>query len=261
MGPIRFFNCSHRVIHNEIVLPDAVKFTRIDEGRDKLVIGLSANGDGFKILTNLLYNTLSPDTKLDILDRFLANEVLEAICAADYTILNAVLMTNSFHNHVDAENKSIETGSSWLGPYTPLSTEPDLFYNEHSPGEDTVISEPPFEPENILTVPDGTCESSCNIFADLLTGNQGVRNLALRGAGPQNLAMVAMRGMKGSKLSLNSDIAQSIQRYAENISNDSKAIKTTKDVKESIHSPGLRPHCFPYSWNLAAALPTLGVSM
>lgn len=71
--------------------------------------------------------------------------------------------------------------------------------------------------------------------------------------------MLAMWGMKGTTLS--SDIAQSIQWYAENISNDLKAIKTIKDAKDSIHSPGLRPHYFPYSWNLAAAQPTPGVSM
>ncbi|KAF4946671.1 hypothetical protein FSARC_14135 [Fusarium sarcochroum] len=217
------------------------------EGRDKLVIDLSANGGGSKVLASLLYTLFFPGAELNLVDRYRANEALEAAVAANWTLVKQALLVGN-NDLLDAEGKHISSGSAWFGPHTvagqnvteaftsnyskPISFEPEQYYNGYDPSGKTVFSEPPFKPENILIVTDGVCASSCTIFTGLMARNQGVRTLALGGR-PQKQAMQAMGGTKGTKLALNANLAEDFDIYVGEIDN-STSLKILEDAWDSI---------------------------
>ncbi|KAJ4244181.1 hypothetical protein NW762_014562 [Fusarium torreyae] len=219
------------------------------EGRDKLVIDVSANGGGSKVLSFLLYTLFFPGADINLLDRYRANEALEAAVAANWTLIDRIAVSFG-EGLLDAEGKTIRSGSAWFGPYTvtgqnvtegfstnysrPVFRDPDLYYNGYDPSGETIFSESPFKPENILIVTDGFCGSACTIFTGLMARNQGVRTLALGGR-PQKQAMQAMGGTKGLLKTLNADLARHFDTYAENIDN-STSLKILEDAKDSIPS-------------------------
>lgn len=237
------FNMTKFILEGTAVFVDFVKQAK-KEGRDKLILDLSANGGGSVVLAQQVYRLLFPDGEFTSYDRFRANEALEAASEVDYISLIQLVITNSNSYPMGPDGQPIKTGNEWFGPYTAkgganvtsafqddksLAWNPVVgtYYNGFE-DDDTYISEAPFKPENILIVTDGTCASACGILTGLLTRNYGIRTLALGGR-PNHYAMQAMGGVKGSRLSLNSDILQFTATFVEGLLDNDEAISILND--------------------------------
>ncbi|KAF7542407.1 hypothetical protein G7Z17_g11602 [Cylindrodendrum hubeiense] len=221
------------------------------ENRDKLIIDLSANGGGSVTLANEIYRLLFPQGEFSAWGRYRANELLEATSEADYDTLVNVMVTSSIYYPIGPDNKPINTGKSWFGPYTaaggqnvtaafqndndiPWDSSVPVYINGVNPNY-TVIFEPVFKPENILIVTDGTCASACGILTGLLTRGHGIRTLALGGR-PLHRAMQAMGGVKGSLLYLNSNIVSSTSSFLTGIKQEKEALRIVSDAADAFPS-------------------------
>lgn len=215
-----------------------------EDGRDKLIVDVSANGGGSVFLANELYRLLFPKGQFSALDRYRANEALRVSSEADYDALVNVLITQTSYFPVDSNGDSIKSGKEWFGPYVAAGQNvTDAFQDDkrvpwdpsvpaYFNGENekyTVISKPVFAPENMLIVTDGTCASACGIFTGLLTRNHKIRTLALGGR-PHNLAMQAMGGVRGSRLAYNGDLKTATASFLASVKNDAKTVKLLDDA-------------------------------
>ncbi|KAI5458536.1 hypothetical protein BGZ63DRAFT_513682 [Mariannaea sp. PMI_226] len=229
------------------------------DGRDKLIIDVSANGGGSVFLAYEMYRLLFPHGEFSAFDRFRANEALEVLSEADFEALNTYLVTLTDSLPVDSKGDEIKSGSKWFGPYVaagkqnvteayqddlraPFDSGVPAYIN----GENekyTAIHNAVFKPENIVIVTDGTCASACGIFTGLLTRNHNIRTLAFGGR-PHYQAMQAMGGVRGSRLNYFSDIQKSISQVAVALKDDEKAFKALEaasDVLPSLDDAPLLP--------------------
>ncbi|CAM1502758.1 Fc.00g075340.m01.CDS01 [Cosmosporella sp. VM-42] len=241
------FNFTEYVLEGTRVIVEFAEKAK-KEGRDKLIIDLSANGGGSVNLAQQVYRLLFPDGKFSTFDRYRANEALEATSEADYMSLVNTIITQSNDFPVDTDGKPIKTGKEWFGPYTaggqnvtkafqddrslPFDASIGAYYNGYDPKKPAAIEKAPWKPENILVVTDGTCASACNILTGLLTHNHGIRTLALGGR-PNYYPMQAMGGVKGSLLNFNGDLITAVTSFIDSVKGDEKAIEILKDAKDA----------------------------
>ncbi|KAM5376762.1 hypothetical protein ACJZ2D_005385 [Fusarium nematophilum] len=256
---LRDFNMTDYILEGQDVVVDFIK-QAYKSGRDKLIIDLSANGGGSVVLAQQIYRLLFPDGEFSGFDRYRANEALEAASSADYDTLVNLLITQSRYYPVGSDGDLIKTGKEWFGPYTAkggqnvtaafqtnkeVAWDPSVpaYFNGFDPDNEPIVAKSPWKPENILIVTDGTCASACAILTGLLTRNHGIRTLALGGR-PLKLPMQAMGGVKGTLLSLNSDLVTVTASFLSGVRNDKKAVAILKDAEDafpSLSNPPLQP--------------------
>lgn len=241
------FNLTDFIIEATEVIVEFVEACKKD-GRDKLIIDLSANGGGSVALAEQIYSLLFPETKWNVFDRFRANLALEAASEADFQSLVQQFVTASNYYPLDPDGKPMKDGKAWFGPEAaggqnmtaafhgdnsrPWNVEQTLYLNGQDE-DSTYFKEAPFKAENMLIVTDGTCASACGILTGYLTRNHGVRTLALGGRAI-HYAMQAMGGVKGTRLSFNYSILQVfIEMIKANSKNDA-ALSILNDAADSL---------------------------
>ncbi|KAI5461859.1 hypothetical protein BGZ63DRAFT_414491 [Mariannaea sp. PMI_226] len=217
------FNVTNFILESRAVLTSL--FTQAQkEGRDKLVIDVSANGGGLVNLAFDIYRLLFPTGEFSAFNRLRANDALRVLSGTNFTTLNNWWVTRSSSWPVDSKGIAITSGEKWFGPYLagnqevsaaylqdfhkPIDTHPLTYIN----GENetyTAIHDAIFKPENIIIVTDGTCASACTILTGLLTRNHNVRTVALGGR-PHYQAMQAVGGVKGARANSNADLFKAI---------------------------------------------------
>ncbi|KAM0331359.1 hypothetical protein ACHAQA_003031 [Verticillium albo-atrum] len=244
------FNGTDFVLEGRRVLVELFEKAKAD-GRDKLIIDLQANGGGSVTLAQEVYRLIFPDGEFNALDRYRANTALGLIADANYTVLNSVVLTMSDNFPVDVDNKPIENGDEWFGPYTvegqnttiafqddktkPFDSDLGLYLNGEDPNGEDAISKAYFAPENIVIITDGTCASACNILTGLATRNHGVRTIALGGRAIE-APMQAMGGVKGSLLNFNADILGAVTQVGLLLANDTDVIEQFQAAADEIPS-------------------------
>ncbi|RSL61536.1 hypothetical protein CEP53_005056 [Fusarium sp. AF-6] len=247
------FDFVEYVAEAEEVLGEFIKKCK-KAGRDKLIIDVSANGGGSLALAQSIYRTLFPDGEFTTFDRYRATESLAVATEADYETLLDVLVLKTNEWPIDPKGEPIEEGKKWFGPYTIKGGQnmTSAFQRnlgrfeddeEDSGSKKTTKVEPPWKPENILIVTDGTCASACAILTGWLTRNYGIRTVALGGR-PLHLAMQAIGGVKGTLLSFHSDFVTATASFFTSIKNDKKALKILQDHEDvfpSLDDPPLLP--------------------
>ncbi|RMJ12403.1 hypothetical protein CDV36_007952 [Fusarium kuroshium] len=247
------FDFVEYVAEAEEVLGEFIKKCK-KAGRDKLIIDVSANGGGSLALAQSIYRVLFPDGEFTTFDRYRATESLAVATEADYETLLDVLVLKSNEWPIDPKGEPIEEGKKWFGPYTikggqnmtaAFQRNLGRFEDdeEDSGNKKTTKVEPPWKPENILIVTDGTCASACTVLTGWLTRNYGIRTVALGGR-PLHLAMQAMGGVKGTLLSFHSDFVTATASFLTSVKNDKKALKILQDHEDafpSLDDPPLLP--------------------
>ncbi|KAI8713414.1 TSPc domain-containing protein [Fusarium sp. LHS14.1] len=245
------FNFDEYVAEAEEVLGEFIKKSK-KAGRDKLIIDVSANGGGSLALAQSIYRVLFPDGEFTTFGRYRATESLAAATEADYETLLDTLITKSNEWPIDTKGNAIEEGEKWFGPYTikggqnmtaAFQSNLGRFEDDEDSGKKTTKVEPPWKPENILIVTDGTCASACTVLTGWLTRNYGIRTVALGGR-PLHLAMQAMGGVKGTLLSFHSDLITATASFLSGVKNDKKALKILQDHEDafpSLEDPPLLP--------------------
>ncbi|KAJ4263066.1 hypothetical protein NW762_006680 [Fusarium torreyae] len=252
------FDMTKFILEGQAVVVDFIKQAK-ESGRDKLIIDLSANGGGSVILAQTIYRLLFPDGEFTGWDRYRANAALEATSEADYDNLVKALITQSNYYPISPDNKYIETGKEFYGPYTvkgqnvtaafqtdktvPWDPAIPAYLNGFDPKRKPFVKEAPWKPENILIVTDGICASACGILTGLLTRNHDIRTLALGGR-PLNQAMQAMGGVKGTLLNFNADIVTAIADVRANANTDKETLSILSDASASfpsVQNPPLLP--------------------
>ncbi|KAM0276574.1 hypothetical protein ACHAQH_006627 [Verticillium albo-atrum] len=253
LGNAGSLNLTEFVLEGRRVVVELFEAAEAD-GRDKLIVDLSANGGGSVVLAQEIYRLLFPDGVFNALDRYRANTVLGLVAEANYTTLNNIVITGSSDFSVGADNKPIQDGEKWFGPYNvegqnttiafqddktkPFDSELGVYINGEDPSGDAPISKAYFSPDNIVIITDGTCASACNILTGLATRNHGVRTIALGGRAIE-APMQAMGGVKGSLLNLNSDIVGIVAQIAMAFENDTDVLEKLEAVADEI--PSLEP--------------------
>ncbi|RSM15423.1 hypothetical protein CDV31_005015 [Fusarium ambrosium] len=247
------FDFVEYVAEAEEVLGEFIKKCK-KAGRDKLIIDVSANGGGSLALAQSIYRVLFPDGEFTTFDRYRATESLAVATEADYETLLDVLVLKSNEWPIDPKGEPIEEGKKWFGPYTikggqnmtaAFQRNLGRFEDdeEDSGNKKTTKVEPPWKPENIVIVTDGTCASACTVLTGWLTRNYGIRTVALGGR-PLHLAMQAMGGVKGTLLSFHSDFVTATASFLTSVKNDKKALKILQDHEDafpSLDDPPLLP--------------------
>ncbi|OAA63794.1 peptidase S41 family protein [Cordyceps fumosorosea ARSEF 2679] len=275
-----------------------------EQGRQNLIIDMSANGGGSLDLADFAYTTFFPGAPFDAFDR--------------YRMSGGVELTGRFLDFPDASELLVGPGAPGFGPdggdietaeaffeapqingqnvtaafhrstAVPYLTEPDVFLRGYEPkgrggggndnnnnnnnnnknnknqrqrrsrsrssvggrrnhinqlrnrknnknnsksnnnndnsnnnnngggGGDGGQQAPPWKPENMVILTDGTCASACTIFTGLMVRNFGIRTVALGGR-PLNKPMQAIGGVRGSEILNNGDIKGLMSEFAADI--------------------------------------------
>lgn len=187
-----------------------------EQGRDKLIIDMSANSGGSLDLADFAYTALFPGAKFDAFDRYRMSKGLE-FSGRSLSYNTSLEFLVGPGSPFDPNNKTIESREAFFEPRlvkgqkmtaafhrdvtVPYLSEPDLFLRGYEPNSagNTSNREPPWKPENIVIMTDGLCASACSIFTGLLVRNFGIRTIALGGR-PMNKPMQAIGGVKGTQI-------------------------------------------------------------
>lgn len=227
-----------------------------DAGVEKVVIDLSGNGGGTIFQGYDTAKRFFPALEPSIGFRTRASPQLNVIGSYLTAILDdggATLDTDVFDETLTIFGTSIPFSSalslttdgdswdSWSDFFGPRRLHGDGFtntarYNLSSPamaralgGQDIAgfgadnpldYDEPPWAAEDVILLFDGTCGSTCTIFAELLKVDVGVRSVAVGGI-PQYGPMQGVSGTRGSNvaaLQSISDIAAQIRRTLSSLS-------------------------------------------
>ncbi|EFY94525.1 peptidase s41 family protein [Metarhizium robertsii ARSEF 23] len=192
-----------------------------EQGRDKLIIDMSANSGGSLDLTDFAYTTFFPGARFDSFDRYRVNSGLNflARAASPKDVLGFFVAPEGLP--IDAANRTIDSPDALFSP-RPIQGQnmtaefrrdasaryfikPDVFLRGYEPNKAAARREPPWKPENMVILTDGLCASACTIFTGLLVRNFGIRTIALGGR-PLNKPMQAIGGVKGTQVLSNAEI-------------------------------------------------------
>lgn len=192
-----------------------------EQGRDKLIINMSANSGGSLDLTDFAYTTFFPGARFDSFDRYRVNSGLNflARAASPKDVLGFFVAPEGLP--IDAANRTIDSPDALFAP-RPIQgqnmtaefrrnasaryfIEPDVFLRGYEPNKTAARRESPWKPENMVILTDGLCASACTIFTGLLVRNFGIRTIALGGR-PLNKPMQAIGGVKGTQVLSNAEI-------------------------------------------------------
>ncbi|TWU70924.1 hypothetical protein ED733_001034 [Metarhizium rileyi] len=208
-------NLSLLVRQFEDVIDETANLAR-SQGRDKLIIDMSANPGGSLDLADVAYTAFFPGAPFDAFDRYRINDGVEFMKTAFEPNETLGILIADEGKPRNAKNETIESPEALLAPqlikgqnlsmefhrdlFTRYLTEPDVFLHGYGPKgkNDSRSREPPWKPENTVIVTDGLCASACTIFTGLMTRNLGIRTIALGGR-PMNKPMQAMGGVKGTE--------------------------------------------------------------
>ncbi|KJK76580.1 hypothetical protein H634G_08168 [Metarhizium anisopliae BRIP 53293] len=198
-----------------------------EQGRDKLIIDMSANSGGSLDLTDFAYTTFFPGARFDSFDRYRVNSGLNflARAASPEDVLGFFFAPEGLP--IDAANRTIDSPDALFAP-RPIQgqnmtaefrrnasaryfIEPDVFLRGYEPTRTTERREPPWKPENMVILTDGLCASACTIFTGLLVRNFGIRTIALGGR-PLNKPIQAIGGVKGTQVLSNAEIQKHYRR-------------------------------------------------
>ncbi|KID62943.1 Peptidase S41 family protein ustP [Metarhizium brunneum] len=192
-----------------------------EQGRDKLIIDMSANVGGSLDLTDFAYTTFFPGARFDSFDRYRVDSGLNFLArgASPKAVLRLFVAPEGLP--IDAANRTIDSPDALFAPRpiqgqnmtaefhrnasTRYFIKPDVFLRGYEPNETAARREPPWKPENMVILTDGLCASACTIFTGLLVRNFGIRTIALGGR-PLNKPMQAIGGVKGTQVFANAEI-------------------------------------------------------
>lgn len=156
---------------------------------------------------------------LDILGNYYTNFTSQL--AEEFPGNLTLLQANNYYAQYSAESYANGSGQlfeSWDQLYGPVETPQDSFTNlirwnindtdfnlasgnivVSGFGNNTDVQPSPFTSENIILLSDGRCSSTCSILAHFLKWQGKVKSVAMGGR-PQNGAMQAVGGVKGSQV-------------------------------------------------------------
>ncbi|VUC21457.1 unnamed protein product [Clonostachys rosea] len=208
-------------------------------GVKKVVIDLSGNGGGQVTLAFDLFNMFFPSTRPSHL--FRARAVPELLTYGRFVTgitMNKNKLFNSStvsvvtdeytNNRVFNADYSRKPGNArWASFdefYGPVTIHNDSFTNvgqyEYDDDGLTIAkrdgSSPPFKAEDIILLTDGTCASTCFVFASLMKTGAGVKSVVVGGI-PQNSPMQSTSGTRGSNvrdLSFLSESTDMVRNFA-----------------------------------------------
>ncbi|KAM3520921.1 hypothetical protein NHJ13051_006578 [Beauveria bassiana] len=226
------------------------------QGRDKLIIDMSANGGGSLDLADFAYTTFFPGAPFDDFDRYRLNGGLELTGKALDFDESVELLVGSEGPPLAPGNKTVEEpdaffetrpvkGQKMTAPFHRDPTaryfeNPDVFLRGYEPGENRTAPQPPWAPENMVILTDGTCASACTIFTGLMVRNFGIRTIALGGR-PLNKPMQAIGGVKGSQVLQNAENKGLITELVKGAQRDRTGRRIIKDVQGTIPDIGDPP--------------------
>ncbi|KGQ08056.1 hypothetical protein BBAD15_g6654 [Beauveria bassiana D1-5] len=226
------------------------------QGRDKLIIDMSANGGGSLDLADFAYTTFFPGAPFDDFDRYRLNGGLELTGKALSFNESVELLVGSEGLPLAPDNSTVEEpdaffetrpvkGQKMTAPFHRDPTaryfdNPDVFLRGYEPGENRTARQPPWEPENMVILTDGTCASACTIFTGLMVRNFGIRTIALGGR-PLNKPMQAIGGVKGSQVLQNAENKDLITGLVKGAQRDRTGRRIIKDVQRTIPDIGDPP--------------------
>ncbi|KKZ66436.1 hypothetical protein EMCG_07827 [[Emmonsia] crescens] len=195
-------------------------------GKKKLIVDVTGNGGGTIMLGYDMFKQLVPTGKVDDAFNIRAHEQLDIIGTKVYDMLNDGRETPGDRNerdgiydldsYVDMESKKF---TSWDDFYGPDTVDGGLKFshparwdmnNEDSSrrGSGGIVvtgyldrinaAIEVFKPDDIILLTDGTCGSTCAIFANLMQ-RAGVRTIAVGGR-PRDGPMQAVGGVKGAQV-------------------------------------------------------------
>ncbi|KAM3472170.1 hypothetical protein MY8738_008989 [Beauveria namnaoensis] len=236
---------------------DRTAATAKSQGRDKLIIDMSANGGGSLDLADFAYTAFFPGAPFDDFDRYRLNGGLELTGKAlSFNESVELLVGSSEGPPLAPDNRTVEEpdaffetrpvkGQKMTAPFHRDPTaryfdNPDVFLRGYEPGENRTAPQPPWEPENMVILTDGTCASACTIFTGLMVRNFGIRTIALGGR-PLNKPMQAIGGVKGSQVLQNAENKDLITGLVKGAQRDRTGRRIIKDVQRTIPDIGDPP--------------------
>ncbi|KAM0273548.1 hypothetical protein ACHAQH_008274 [Verticillium albo-atrum] len=206
-------------------------------GKTKLIVDFQANAGGFAILPYEVFGQLFPQKQPQDNGRWRKNVGFDTIARVYSQAVEGVDLTTSPNDDV------ITAAQTWFNWQNDLNTTDQPFqsfddkfdahvfantsytslmrWNLSDPlatsnstygigieisGHGTRANmEPPFAPENIIILQDGTCMSSCSTAAELLRARGGIKSIAIGGR-PTGGEMQAIGGVMGPQAILFEDI-------------------------------------------------------
>ncbi|KAM3504446.1 hypothetical protein MY11210_008344 [Beauveria gryllotalpidicola] len=229
------------------------------QGRDKLIIDMSANGGGLVDLVDFTYTAFFPGARFDSFDRYRLNGGLELTSKLLSYNTSLGLLVSFEGLPLGPDNKTIDAPDAFFetrpvkdqkmtaafhrDPFARYAIEPEIFLRGYEPDKDRKQREAPWKPENMVILTDGTCASACTIFTGLMVRNFGIRTIALGGR-PLNKPMQAIGGVKGSQLLANGQNKALITDLVERAERDrvgSKIVQSIQRTIPSIRDPPILP--------------------
>ncbi|EXU95569.1 peptidase S41 family protein [Metarhizium robertsii] len=162
-----------------------------EQGRDKLIIDMSANSGGSLDLTDFAYTTFFPGARFDSFDRYRVNSGLNFLARA----------ASPKDAHPGPEHDCRVSQGRVRALLYQAGRVSARLRAQQGGGE----ARAPWKPENMVILTDGLCASACTIFTGLLVRNFGIRTIALGGR-PLNKPMQAIGGVKGTQVLSNAEI-------------------------------------------------------
>ncbi|UNI22368.1 hypothetical protein JDV02_008264 [Purpureocillium takamizusanense] len=191
------------------------------QGRDKVIIDMSANGGGLLNLADFTYTTLFPGARFDAFDRYRHSTGLDFFTRVAPYRDSAQFLVAPLGFPQGPDNRPIEDPNAFFSPQevkgqnmtaafisdktAPLTMNRELFLPGYGPSDANRPMKPLWEPQNMVILTDGLCASACSIFVGLLVRNFGIRTIALGGRA-MNQPMQAIGGVRGSQVLSNSEI-------------------------------------------------------
>ncbi|KAK2812169.1 hypothetical protein FQN50_001526 [Emmonsiellopsis sp. PD_5] len=195
------------------------------EGKKKLIVDVTGNGGGTIMLGYDMFKQIVPDYELDDSFNIRAHEQLDIIGSKITDILNDKKETpedeqekNDIYDidsYTDANNKPFDKWDDFYGPEsTPAGYKFSHLARWDMNNKDLVMRssggivvsgyldradiDKVFEVEDIVVVTDGTCASTCALFANMMQ-KAGVRTIAVGGRSREG-PMQAIGGVKGAQV-------------------------------------------------------------
>ncbi|KAL8372183.1 hypothetical protein RB595_001807 [Gaeumannomyces hyphopodioides] len=182
-----------------------------DSGRTKLVVDLQGNGGGSFWPGLEMYRNLFPKSEAFQAIRWRATPALQHYSASLWGTrfeqdlwggVKTMKFTNfSSSGELFGPDKTVKQDSVTNRALIDARTTDDGAFTLM--GFDTsdtgAPQEPPFKPEDVIVVTDGSCASTCAGIAGLMTREAGVRSIAMGGR-PQEKPMQAIGGTRGGEV-------------------------------------------------------------
>ncbi|OAQ83685.1 peptidase s41 family protein [Purpureocillium lilacinum] len=225
------------------------------QGREKLVIDLQANGGGKLQLVEFLYRSFFPEAAFDTADRYRLTDGLKFIAQADYESfaendiqLDALPMGLDEKPITDAKiffKANPVKGQNATTAFTSDKTKqylvnPDEFLPGSAQAANGAKAEAPWKPEDMVILTDGLCSSACASFTGLMVRNVGIRTVALGGR-PLSLPMQAIGGVKGGRVNSFAEIRDLFEHARQQSNMSAEARQFLQSHDKSIPSIGDSP--------------------